>query len=309
MQCVNCDSGDMTFDPIGGMYYCPNCNSLFSGSEIKKIQKKKSSSKVIEEHTEDVEEENYQQEEEDLNGFSLIVVTILQYVPIFNFLITMLVCNSNVKREYRKSVLYQLFVSLLIESCLILGFVCYTLNERQMILTDAKTVLQTVYNKFIKQDGEVEIPAIPTGSNPLGNIVIDTGDTVEDFSLTVSLLDGVIVSGEYVTKNVSTMDLSQYAVCISTAQMFDRYPSQYRNYGVLLSTSKASSNTSAWMVGEPTEPQEFYTDDYGELKSVSIDDIYNKKYIYYVNPKAQFKMSVLYSIEGDVIGFAFKEMK
>lgn len=295
MKCVNCKSNNTSYDVHSEMWYCKDCNSLFSSEEVL--------------------DEDGDWEDKDLNGFSMIVLHIMQMIPLLNILVSYIVDNSEVKKEYKKCFNYktlsQLLVFTLVAVMAVIGYKHNTvekLKDTYYTISGRCTELKESLNK--SDVGEVFSSTESKSYKDLldeidSYVVVDDSDKSSRFYY----LDGVVLDGDICQSIVQDTDNESYSYLIQSRDISKRYgTNSYRNVGYILNTSsyEESNRNYFYVVGEDNDYSR-YTDDYGEFIYEPVEDLFNKKYIYYLNPNKEYVITILHE-EDLIVGLIFKEV-
>lgn len=306
MKCLQCGSNELDYDELSNMYFCPKCNHLYSASEIDSED---------EESVDDIEESTVKEwESEELNGFSLIVLNILQSIPIIGILIPIIVSNANVKesdkRHFGYRFLAQLFSVLVCMVLLAVLIYNYKIDYTKSLQVGMNKIVELFMPKF-KGNVVTSVPA-------MDSVKIDEMLPEDEFATEVpvlsqdnwNLVDGVTMTGKQVMNLINETEGCQVAYLIQTDDIADRHGKDtYNNVGYVLDGFDKDTGISTVYYIEKRADYKLYTDDYGEYVYAEIDAIKNSKYIFYVNPKENYVMNVLYDLNNLVIGFMFTEVE
>lgn len=307
MKCLQCGSKELDYDELSNMYFCPKCNRLYSESEVELddellVDDTGSASKSKE------------WEAEELNGFSLIVLNILQSIPIIGILIPIVVTNANVKesdkRHFGYRFLAQLFSVLICVVLLTIVMYTYKIDYDEALQQGMNNIIEFFMPRF-KSNVTISIPS-------MDSITIDETlpdeDSTEDIPVLSQdnwdLVDGVVMNGKQVMNIINKTEGCQVAYLVQTTGISERHGEDtYINVGYVLDGFDRDTSKSTVYYIEAKAAYELYTDDYGEYVYEEIDTIKNSKYIFYVNPKDNYVMNVLYDSNNLVIGFMFTEVE
>lgn len=307
MKCLQCGSKELDYDELSNMYFCPKCNRLYSESEVELddellVDDTSSTSKAKE------------WEAEELNGFSLIVLNILQSIPIIGILIPIVVTNANVKesdkRHFGYRFLAQLFSVSLCVVLLTIVMYTYKIDYGETLQQGMNNIIEFFMPRF-KSNVTISIPS-------MDSITIDETlpdeDSTEDIPVLSQdnwdLVDSVVMNGKQVMNIINKTEGCQVAYLIQTTGISERHGEDtYINVGYVLDGFDKDTSKSTVYYIEAKAVYELYTDDYGEYVYEEIDTIKNSKYIFYVNPKDNYVMNVLYDSNNLVIGFMFTEVE
>lgn len=312
MKCGYCGSQTITYDSASEMYYCKDCGRLMGEDEVEKVN----DATEQQDEVGSVEEDEYEViDGENLSGASLLILNIFMLVPIINILIAIFLNNSDIRREYKKCFSYRAvtFVLILVSALVYFYFFAssYKSNNTLSIhnaLTTLSAAITTVHqadvdvNKFTQLDFKQIIESRYEPDT-------DNSGSEESFILTWDLVDGVTLTGQ-MFYNILDAAGSDYIILVQTKQLANRYSSTtYRNLGFLADGSSKNESTSNYFYeGSISKPIDLYFDDYGENVFISTGDLYNSKYIYYVNPKNNFKLNIIHDSGGETVGFVITEV-
>lgn len=307
MKCLQCGSKELDYDELSNMYFCPKCNRLYSASEVKADD---------ELYVDDTDESNTieEWEAEELSGFSLIVLNIVQSIPIIGILIPIVVSNANVKesdkRHFGYRFLAQLFSMLICVVLLTIVMYNYKIDYGKALQQGMNNVIEFFMPRF-KSNVITSVPS-------MDSVTLD--ETLPDENVTDNvpvlsqdnwnLVDGVIMNGKQVMNIINETEGCLVAYLIQTIDISKRHGEDtYINVGYVLDGFDRDTSKSTVYYIEARVDYELYTDDYGEYVYEEIDAIKNSKYIFYVNPKDNYVMNVLYDSNNLVIGFMFTEVE
>ena len=306
MKCLNCGSKELDYDELSNMYFCPKCNRLYSASEVE------SDAELLidDDDTSNVEE----WEVEGLNGFSLIVLNILQSIPIIGILIPIVVTNANVKesdkRHFGYRFLAQLFSVLICVVLLTIVMYNYKIDYGETLQQGMSNIIEFFMPRFKSN----VVTSIPSMNSVTIDETLPKEDSTEDVPVLSQdnwdLVDGVVMSGKQVMNIINKTEGYQVAYLVQTVGISERHGEDtYINVGYVLDGFDNDAGKSTVYYVEARKNYELYTDDYGEYVYEEIDTIKNSKYIFYVNPKDNYVMNVLYDSNNLVIGFMFTEVE
>lgn len=307
MKCLQCGSKELDYDELSNMYFCPKCNRLYSASEVESDD---------EMYVDDTDESNTikEWETEELSGFSLIVLNIVQSIPIIGVLIPVVVSNANVKesdkRHFGYRFLAQLFSMLICVVLLTIVMYNYKIDYGKALQQGMNNVIEFFMPGFKSN----VITSVPT----MDSVTLD--ETLPDENVTDNvpvlsqdnwnLVDGVIMNGKQVMNIINETEGCLVAYLIQTTDISKRHGEDtYINVGYVLDGFDRDTSKSTVYYIEARVDYELYTDDYGEYVYEEVDAIKNSKYIFYVNPKDNYVMNVLYDSNNLVIGFMFTEVE
>lgn len=302
-KCNYCESVKVRFDGTSGMWFCPDCSRFLEENEVS-------------EFFEDEEDLGYEyDDQEELTGVSLIVLNLLMYVPVLNMFMIGVLGKSDVKSQYRKVFTYRFIVDL----CLV--FVVFLLIIRAV--GDYKVELSNGVHKVVESAanhvssmtiGEVNIPEFI--SMDLMQIIESQRESDTDINdergclpPTWDYLNGATITGRKLLDMLGDTG-EEFIILIQTGEIRSRYSkTTYRNVGYMVKGASATGSTGNYFFdGDISAPIQLYTDDYGEKVYMKTDDLYSQRYIYYINPKYNYVLHVLFDEDHNMLGLAFEEV-
>jgi hypothetical protein len=313
MKCPKCGSDELKYDELSEMYYCSGCNSLLDKSEVKLEY----FDKLIEED-ELTEFKEWEDESEDLSEFNLVVLSMLQCVPIVGIVVPLLVQGSAAKREYKRQ-FGSMFIAHLIICMFAVIFACIFLKGVKLDITASYQLNGSKLINLVSSNRGKTITQlmedIPKGVSK--EILMEFTNTtqVEETptemlsSINLDLLDGCIVTGTKAMSIVKDTSSCNLAYLLQNEDIATRHgKDSYRNVGTILTSAvNEGTGTQIAYYVNMQDTFSYYTNDYGAYITDSTKDFENKKYIFYVNPKSDYTIKVLYDVDGNCVGLAFKE--
>lgn len=307
MKCLQCGSKELDYDELSNMYFCPKCNRLYSESDVEL------DNELLVDDTSSASKAK-KWEAEELNGFSLIVLNILQSIPIVGILIPIVVTNANVKesdkRHFGYRFLAQLFSALICLVLLTIVVCSYKIDYGEALQKGMSNIIEFFMPKLKSN----VITSIPSMDSVTIDETLPDEDSVEDIPVLSQdnwdLVDGVVMNGKQVMNIINKTEGCEVAYLVQTTGISKRHGEDtYINVGYVLDGFDKDTSKSTVYYIEAKAAYELYTDDYGEYVYEEIDTIKNSKYIFYVNPKDNYVMNVLYDSNNLVIGFMFTEVE
>lgn len=294
VKCSICGSTDLTYDKLSDMYACSGCSRLLEPSEV----------------VECVEDECIESGEE-LNGFSLFILDILMMIPLINVVIVMWINGSDVKYQYKKTFCYRAIVDVLIGVTVLVCVMHLLVDSKDRLRSAAHDIVDNLTIALcetkIKEVDFESLVSKDVMSTIESNVPITEGES--SFMLSWLHMDGVIMSGKQVTTLLNEVG-EDIAILVQTDGIRDKYTDKtYRNVGYLVDGFEKLGTTDNYFYEGKLSEATLYVDDYGEYVYESTDDIYNRRYIYYINPKNNYEFYPLLTEEGILIGVALKEVE
>lgn len=300
IKCSYCGSEDVEYHEYYGTYTCKGCDRILGEDEVISDEPQEVDTNV------DIVEHG-----KDLRPTALCLLNLLMFIPIVDLLVTVLVNKSDAKDSYKRMFSYRYTCSLLVFGCLLVTGILWLYNLRTAIRIDLADKV-VWYLSVTDMDSRLSDDLlVPDGVDYLDAVVADREpvEVVDEYSPNWEDMNGVVVIGEYATTLVR--HVNENAMCfIQTDTIRDRYGEEtYRNIGMLADGSERQSSTGAYFYkGEIGDSCTAYTDDYGQLVYMDIDDIYNKRYIYYIDPKEYFSLRVICNDDGSVRILSLQEV-
>ena len=298
VKCSYCKSEDLKYDSSTNMYYCHTCSRLLDKDEVVEC--------ALEESTGD-------DEGEDLSMLSLFFLNIALWVPIVNILTVFAINNSGVRPEYKKDFSSRLVTGLFAIIAAVLVFALYVYDGK----TDYKKSIKSFMDKVVVEvstlnKGDTSMPdftSIDIVQHIVDNSPIEEEEDDELLTADWKLLDGMMASGSKAQSLLKSVD-EQVAILVQTEEIRNRYTKNtYRNVGYLINGSGLMGTTENYSYeGSLSDYVSLWTNDYGDIVYMKTDDIYNKKYVYYLNPSYDYKIHILLFEDDTLAGFAFEEV-
>lgn len=311
--CSYCGSKDVTYQEYYHTYTCHGCNRILGEDELKGHKEKV---EVVEEEEQEVQDElEYEPyQEEDLNGFSLVVLNIVTAIPFIGIVVSVALCNSSVRDEYKRAFCYKAVVQLLLILGIIVAFAHNVKDGRELVKNGVHTLItKTVELSSMSSESKMVAPDLR--SRNMQEIIEsriepapDISEEEREFVPTWDFIDGSIMSGKKIKEFLEYAG-EEWILLIQTKGIRDRYDENaYRNIGYITDASEKSGQSDNYFYYRVLDkPVARYTTDYGEYIHEDYSDLGNKKYIYYIDSKKNFKLTFLYTEEGAIAGFAVTE--
>ena len=306
IKCKYCGSEDVSFGENTGMYYCRVCNRLLGADEVLTENEDGDDVPIADTESED---------NGDFGTAALIVLNAFMLIPVLNAVVMTLVNSSDAKYEYKKCFFNRFVVDLFVMAAVILLVIVEAFgfkNEHKDTIHD--NVKSVVEDAMDFSNPEVSVSEFVTKNmfDILQSRYVPTTDDEEEeqqFKLTWDMLDGTVMSGEHISDLLSKSG-EDMILLIQTPYIVERYSeTTYRNMGYMVAGAEILGTTGNYFyVGSLDRSLSVFIDDYNEPTFMSTDDLYNKKYVYYLNPKLSYRFDVLTSEDGDMVGLAFTEV-
>lgn len=298
VKCSYCKSEDLKYDSSTNMYYCRACSRLLDKDEVIEY---------------DLEESTNDDEWEDLSMLSLFFLNIALWVPIVNILTVFAINNSGVCPEYKKDFSSRLVTGLFAIIATVLVFALYLYDGKIDYKKSIKSFMdKTVVEVSTINKGDTSIPdfdSIDVVQHIIDNTPIREDEEDESLTAEWKLLDGLTASGSKAQSLLKSVD-EQVVILVQTEEIRNRYTKDtYRNVGYLINGSGLMGTTENYSYeGSLSDYVSLWTNDYGDIVYMKTDDIYNKRYVYYLNPSYNYKIHVLLFEDDTLAGFAFEEV-
>lgn len=294
VKCSICGSTDLTYDKLSDMYACSGCSRLLEPSEVVECG-----------------EYEYVESGEELNGFSLFILDILMMIPLINFVIVMWINGSDVKYQYKKTFCYRAIVDVIIGVTVLVCAMLFLANSKDQLRSAAHCIVDNLTIALCETEiKDVDFESLVSKdvmSNIESNISVSDGES--QFILSWLHMDGVVMSGKQAMALLDEVG-EDIAILVQTNGIRDKYTDKtYRNVGYLVDGFEKVGTTDNYFYEGKLSEAILYVDDYGEYVYESADDIYNRRYIYYINPKNNYEFYPLLTEEGILIGVAIKEVE
>lgn len=289
-RCAYCKGGRLRYDDSTKMYYCPRCRRLLDDHELTTYTKSRKTK---------------------IHPIVLMIFNIGMLIPLLNVLIVYIINNSDTYDLYKDVYSYRLITDMM----LLLAF------AGLLLYSGHRYNLEHPYQKYLaKMDlvamhkfSEKELnPFEPIIINPLNVISNEPVDEeIKELSYTApafdaACVDGTTVSGKALIQILETN--TQSTILVQTKKLVSKTDKNtYRNYGYILDNAVMHNSKDNWYYDGDLKEVMLMTDDYGEYIYAPMSEYTETRYVYYVDPKAVFELTL---IENDdtVVGFAFKEV-
>lgn len=303
-KCKYCKSDSIKEDHTSGMWYCPNCSRFLEEDEIEFDN---------EQQAQEEEEEEPAYEEEELTELSLLVLNVLMWLPVFNILVVYALNKSDVKSQYRKSFSYKFITDMVLFFIAFIFLIYVVYNYKFNISNSIHTIVSNAAD-FLDSAVSYDIDIPDFDSKNIMQIIesmrVEEEETADSFVLDWRHFDGVVMDGQSLLDLLEEMG-SDFVILMQTDEIRNRYTkTSYRNMGYIIDGSEVNGSTGNYFYdGKLPEVVSLYKDDYGELLYIKVDDLYSRRCVYYLNPKYDYRVRVLFDEDGVMVGFAFEEIK
>lgn len=302
-KCKYCKSDSIKEDRASGMWYCHNCSRFLDGDEVEFDNEQQAQE----------EEEEPAYEEEELTGLSLLVLNVLMWVPIFNILVVCALNKSDVKSQYRKSFSYKFITDMVLFLIAFIFLICMVYNYKFNISNSIHAIVSNAAD-FLDSAVSYDIDVPDFESKNIMQIIesmrVEEEENTDWFVLDWRHFDGVVINGQSLLDLLEETGLD-FVILMQTDEIRNRYTkTSYRNMGYIIDGSEVTGSTGNYFYdGKLPDVVSLYTDDYGELLYTKVDDLYSRRYVYYLNPKYDYRVRVLFDENSVMVGFAFEEIK
>lgn len=318
-RCPKCWSMTDSYDKTTDMFLCKKCGELFEPKRKKDSKDKMSNEEddldIVELDGDDEEESSKKQiESEDLNIFTLLVLSVSMLIPLLNIVALYFIGDSYTKQEYKRYAVCNFVIMLIIHGALLVGIAFNfkeigekSLQSRINIVADSIATDWSIARLDEFEMSRVEIKNHNTLEKIEPIIPIDESTVIDFAKEDFTEINGSIKRGSSVINLLSKYDDCDIAILIKTKAMEDRYEDKYRNVGVIVNSAELNRNGNYIVADEV-----FYSymlDDYNDLVIESKDDIYNKKYVFYIKEDSQYLVDVLINTDEIPIGFKITEVE
>lgn len=324
--CPACGATSESYDELTEMFACPQCHNLFDKPPEEKKPKKKEAEvpkPVKEEIPREAPPVRRQPvrrrrvyEGEDLNVFSCILIILVLFVPVLNFLALYVIGNSEIKQAYKKC-FTALFFIIIVTVCSGLLYLIVNVKDtgRELLLSTA----EYYYNKASFDAAKIKLDKINVGpftSLSFDEILSGKHTTIkdeEDGPLRLNerdfgYLNDAQVSGSVLLSIVDSYKDYECSMLVQTNKMRER-SGDYRNFGLRLSSATRNSSDNYIITSPRTRDHSFYLDDYDGTEFLKYDDLTNKKYVFFINEENYFLCRFIYDKNDALIGFIFSELE
>lgn len=321
MRCVYCRSRKLELDENTGMYFCKKCNRILSPEEVDpKI--KKQDIKLMQEIDAEYEENHVSDavpiEGEDIGVFTLVLLGFLGGVPVFDFLSAAMVEWSELKDEYKRTIISRLiarvFTIVLIVGIGLIGLKVYDFDYRLKVHETLDTAVGSVHRILNKVDMTPELAGktLAQIERSLSYEPIDVDEVDEIFRLQVkwSYLDSSIIKGDKFLQIVEDTSKGNMTYLVQTLDIVSKFDDKtYRNVGAVITDSeREGTNDNFYYVGNIDKTFTQMLDDYNEPVSEDLEDLYKSKFIFYIKESSEFRFNILRNENNEIIGFAVTEL-
>lgn len=290
MKCIYCGSDKVTYDDTSSMYYCSECNHLFEENDNTEINS-----------------------EEDLNGFSLIMLSIVQMIPILNIIVAIIICDSSVKNEYKKMISYKVISNMIVSFIVFLCLLQVILNNRfniiENILDRSKYLIDYMSNS-LSTEKDFHIIEGKSFSEILNSIDdVETNTNYVDID-SIKYLDNVVLSGDKILSIIEDNDNKICSFHIQTKSIAGKYGTNvYRIYGyITIGYDNMNTLNNYFYKNDTNINLDFCRGENNKLVYGTLNDVYNSDTIFYINSKSTFRVNILRNEKEDFIGFSFTEL-
>ena len=297
--CIHCKSDNVLLDEMTNMYYCSDCNNMWDAEESQ--------------DSEPEPENGY--EEEHLNGFALFMIHLLMTIPVLDGVVTCLVSNSDVEEGMRKTIIYRFFANMFLYGAICVGIVVFLKNSESIVMDKVALGVNHIVELMIPE-GDVpqfELPKVSVYESLIMGHLPEVDENAEQSTISNDVwlyMDGVTMSGGKALSILDDIEELDMIVLIQTKSMRSKYDSStYRCVGRIQDDAYINQSYDNWFYsGTLNRKFDFMVSDYGEFVEDSYKDLYSSRYIYYVNSKSEFELTLLYSEDEDVVGIALVEV-
>lgn len=289
-RCAYCKGGGLRYDSSTKMYYCPKCSRLLDDHEIVSYKKSRKTK---------------------MHPVVLIMFNIGMFVPLLNILIVYIINNSDTYDLYKDAYSYRLITDMML-LLIFAGLLLYSGHEYNKEYPYQKYLAKVVLAEMHKFSDKELNTFEPIVINPLDTIAKEPViEEVHEVSYTtptfdVACVDGTTVSGKTLIQILETND--QSTILVQTKKLVSKTDENtYRNYGYILDDAVMHNTKDNWYYDGDLKESVLMTDDYGEYVYAPMSEYTETRYVYYVDPKAVFELTLIEN-NGTVVGFAFKEV-
>lgn len=307
IKCSYCGSTDVEYKEYYGTYTCSGCDRILDSDEVIIEDDKQ------EEFEEDSPSVSIKEEHGVLTSIAILLLSILSIIPIIDIIVAMLLNAADTKEEYKKVFSYRALVNWLVFSIvaltLIIGFIEYKSVLRVNIHLNR---ISAILEDIISVDDEVDF-SVPKGIDLLQALVNREDGSVDEVVLSAEwyYIDEAILPGKSIEVLIDSAG-DNYIWLFQTKQFKDRYGTyMYFNLGNVINGAGFYGPSDKYAIEYNNVPEfvSVYTDDYGEPVHYTLDDIYKKKYIYYLDFNKSYRVNVLYDESQTIAGFMLTEME
>lgn len=322
MRCIYCKSKDLELDESSGMYFCPKCHRLLSEHEVDPDVKKSDLAldNELQEQLYEEEEGNWTEaepiEESNLGIPTLLMLGFLGGLPVFDFLTTIMVEWSNVRDEYKRIItcrfIARILTIIIVGALMLLGYKMYDIEYRFDIHNKMSTVVETVHGIMNRDGIQPELVSKSLEQIERTKTYQPEEPEVVPFVLKMdwSYMDGAVISGKTFLQLLEDTKEGNLSYLVQTRSIVEKFNEKtYRNVGTIVEeATQEGANDNYYYTGVLTRDFTPMQDDYNVYIENSIDDLYNKKFVFYVKESSDFRLDILRSESGTIIGFAITEV-
>lgn len=307
MKCKYCRSKNLDYDESTNMYFCNKCKRILTPEEAGEID--------FSSDAESTATDAIPIEEEDLGTMTLVLLGILGSIPVFDLISTSMIEWSTAKDEYKRTICARLIarIFLIMLVAIIVFVICgaYDIELKYNVHDNLMSVVESSKRMFGGDGIDLDLKA-----KSLSQIEFDyTYEPVEvqeDFVLKSEwdYLDKAVITGDMFMKLVSDCSAGNLAYLVQTKQIVEKFDkTTYRSMGVIVTDATREGLNDNWYYnGSVNKEFTLMTDDYDEYISDSTEDLSNKKFIFYINSSAVFRLNILKNSDSNIIGFAITEV-
>lgn len=261
MDCIFCGSNKISYDKVTDMYYCSGCHNLFTLKD--KLIKDKDC-------------------KEELNGFSLIILNIIQSIPIVGIIVPIIISKANVGISYKRQFIYR-FVSQVLICCII------------VVLYSAHFDYKNYSYKFLISAKMRSISVNFDNPNIVNPIVGLTKNSSYKFTAEPwECLDGTLMSGDTVRKIVELTYGNDLTYLVHNRNMYNKDIPVYRVYGVAVSDNTLVTKQRTYNQVE-------------DLHNLGILHLTDDRSIYRVDRNYEYTFNIIFNEDNSCIGFMFTD--
>lgn len=288
------------YDEYAGTHYCEKCCEILDDSQVY-------------EESDEVMNETVEYNGEHLSVPSLVFLNILMWIPILNIFVAFWINNSDAKSEYKKQFGTKILIDIIVMLCLLVLLVPWIYNRKKLVYENAHKVVMWCEDIFMSQGEDMDLPTFDSADYL--ELLAQQSKDLPTYTDAIApnenhrIFNGCILTGKSATNMIAGMDTTAI-VLVQTKEIARRYSKDtYRNVGRLISGAEYNVRAENYMYeGELPVIADYYTNDYGEEISVPLDDLFNSKYIYYLNPDKYYECTILCNDLEEVTGFVLKEV-
>lgn len=308
MKCKYCKSKKLDYDGSTNMYFCNKCKRLLTpeeAGEVDLLSVEETSSAT----------EAVPIEEEDLGTMTLILLGLLGSLPIFDIVSTSMIEWSTAKDEYKRTICARLIsrIFLIMLIAVIVFIICgaYNIELKLNVHDNIMAVMESSRKMFDKDGVDIDLKSKSLSEIEFKYTYVPV-EIEEDFVLNVKwdYLDKSIITGGTFMKLLEDCSNGNLAYLVQTKNIVEKFDkTTYRSLGVIVTDATREGQNDNWYYnGSVTKEFSLMTDDYDEYISDSMDDLSNKKFIFYIDSASVFRLNILRNEDSSIIGFAITEV-